>query len=203
MGTGAVPDAAAVGDSHAALLRDVMDRIGDKWSVTVICRLDAGPLRFNALKRATDGITQRMLSATVRRLERDGLISRTVEPTTPPRVEYALTARGRSLHGVLAGLVDWTERNLDDIRRDRAAYDEAGSRARSSAGSSPGGAAASWPRPSSASSPRPSAARPASTAAPPNPPTPASGSNARCGASAPTTSTCTTSTGPAPRCPST
>ncbi|WP_366916405.1 helix-turn-helix domain-containing protein [Streptomyces sp.] len=73
------------------MLRDVMDRIGDKWSVTVICRLDDGPLRFNALRRAVDGITQRMLSTTVRRLERDGLISRTVEPTVPPRVEYALT----------------------------------------------------------------------------------------------------------------
>lgn len=107
------------------LLRDVMDRIGDKWSVTVICRLDDGPLRFNALRRAVDGITQRMLSTTVRRLERDGLISRTVEPTVPPRVEYALTERGRSLHGVLAELVAWTEANLDEIRRDREEYDAA------------------------------------------------------------------------------
>jgi DNA-binding HxlR family transcriptional regulator len=105
------------------LLRDVMDRIGDKWSVTVICRLDDGPLRFNALRRAVDGITQRMLSATVRRLERDGLISRTVEATVPPSVEYALTERGRSLHGILAELVTWTEANLDDIRRSRADYD--------------------------------------------------------------------------------
>jgi DNA-binding HxlR family transcriptional regulator len=107
------------------LLRDVMDRIGDKWSVTVICRLDDGPLRFNALRRAVDGITQRMLSTTVRRLERDGLISRTVEPTVPPRVEYALTERGRSLHGILAELVAWTEANLDEIRRDREKYDAA------------------------------------------------------------------------------
>lgn len=107
------------------LLRDVMDRIGDKWSVTVICRLDDGPLRFNALRRAVDGITQRMLSTTVRRLERDGLISRTVEPTVPPRVEYALTERGRSLHGVLAELVAWTAANLDEIRRDREEYDAA------------------------------------------------------------------------------
>lgn len=60
------------------LLRDVMDRIGDKWSVTAICRLDGGPLRFNALRRTIDGITQRSLSATLRRLERDGLITRTV-----------------------------------------------------------------------------------------------------------------------------
>ncbi|MFG2276143.1 winged helix-turn-helix transcriptional regulator [Streptomyces chartreusis] len=107
------------------LLRDVMDRIGDKWSVTVICRLDDGPLRFNALRRAVNGITQRMLSTTVRRLERDGLISRTVEPTVPPRVEYALTQRGRSLHGILAELVAWTEANLDEIRRDREEYDAA------------------------------------------------------------------------------
>ncbi|MER7938063.1 MULTISPECIES: helix-turn-helix domain-containing protein [unclassified Streptomyces] len=110
---------------RGALLRDVMDRIGDKWSVTVICRLDDGPLRFNALRRAVDGITQRMLSTTVRRLERDGLISRTVEPAVPPRVEYALTERGRSLHGVLADLVAWTEANLDEIRRDREVYDAA------------------------------------------------------------------------------
>lgn len=111
--------------SHDQLLRDVMDRIGDKWSVTVICRLDDGPLRFNALRRAVDGITQRMLSATVRRLERDGLITRTVHPSVPPKVEYALTERGRSLHGILAGLVDWTEANLDDIRRCREEYDAA------------------------------------------------------------------------------
>lgn len=111
--------------SHDQLLRDVMDRIGDKWSVTVICRLDGGPLRFNALRRAVDGITQRMLSATVRRLERDGLITRTVHPSAPPKVEYALTERGRSLHGILAELVAWTEANLDDIRRCREEYDAA------------------------------------------------------------------------------
>jgi DNA-binding HxlR family transcriptional regulator len=64
-----------------------------------------------------------MLSATVHRLERDGLISRTVEPTKPPRVEYALTERGRGLHGILAELVDWTSANLDDIRRSRERYD--------------------------------------------------------------------------------
>jgi DNA-binding HxlR family transcriptional regulator len=106
-----------------ALLRDVMDRIGDKWSVAVICRLEDGPLRFNALRRSVGGVTQRMLSATVRRLERDGLITRTVRDSTPPKVEYALTARGRGLHDVLAVLVAWTETNLDDIRRSRENYD--------------------------------------------------------------------------------
>jgi DNA-binding HxlR family transcriptional regulator len=118
--------ARTVHTSHDELLRDVMDRIGDKWSVTVICRLDDGPLRFNALQRAVGGITHRMLSATVRRLERDGLIARTVHPSTPPKVEYALTERGRSLHGVLAELVTWTELNLDGIRRCRSEYDAAG-----------------------------------------------------------------------------
>lgn len=119
------PATRTVHTGHDELLRDVMDRIGDKWSVTVICRLDDGPLRFNALRRAADGITQRMLSATVRRLERDGLITRTVYPSVPPRVEYALTERGRSLHGILAELVAWTEANLDDIRRCREEYDAA------------------------------------------------------------------------------
>jgi len=108
---------------RGAVLRDVLDRIGDKWSVIVICRLEAGPLRFNELRRAAEGITQRMLSATVRRLERDGLLVRTVHPTVPPRVEYALTPSGRSLHVVLAQLVDWTETNLRDIQRSRDRYD--------------------------------------------------------------------------------
>jgi DNA-binding HxlR family transcriptional regulator len=107
-----------------ALLRDVLGRVGDKWSMIVICRLDAGPLRFNELRRATEGITQRMLSATLRRLERDGLVLRTVHPTVPPRVEYALTERGRSLHGVLEALVEWTDRNLSGITKSRLAYDD-------------------------------------------------------------------------------
>src|SRR3981081_3220920 len=105
---------------RGAVLRDVLDRIGDKWSVIVICRLDAGPLRFNAWGRATEGITQRLLSATVRHLERDGLVVRTVYPTVPPQVEYALTDSGRTLHAVLAQLVDWTEENLSDILHARA-----------------------------------------------------------------------------------
>jgi DNA-binding HxlR family transcriptional regulator len=120
--------AGLAGADREDLLRDVMDRIGDKWSVRVICRLDAGPLRFNALRREVGGITQRMLSATVRRLERDGLVSRTVRPTAPPSVEYELTERGRSLHGILASLVAWTEENVDDIQRCRDAYDSASAR---------------------------------------------------------------------------
>jgi DNA-binding HxlR family transcriptional regulator len=106
-----------------ALLRDVLARIGDKWSVIVICRLDGQPRRFNELRRLAKGITQRMLSATLRHLERDGLVRRTVYPTVPPQVEYALTERGRSLHTILYQLVDWTDEHLAGIEASRAAYD--------------------------------------------------------------------------------
>jgi DNA-binding HxlR family transcriptional regulator len=106
-----------------ALLRDVLARIGDKWSVIVICRLDGQPRRFNELRRLAEGITQRMLSGTLRHLERDGLVTRTVYATVPPQVEYALTERGRSLHAILYQLVDWTDGNLAGIQASRAAYD--------------------------------------------------------------------------------
>jgi DNA-binding HxlR family transcriptional regulator len=110
-------------DETTALVRDVLERIGDKWSVVVICRLDGQPRRFNELRRLTDGITQRMLSATLHRLQRDGLVSRTVFPTEPPQVEYALTPRGETLHGVLNQLVLWTDEHLEGIRESRANYD--------------------------------------------------------------------------------
>ena len=106
-----------------ALLREVLARIGDKWSVIVICRLDGQPRRFNELRRLAEGITQRMLSATLRHLERDGLVRRTVYATVPPQVEYALTDRGRSLHTILYQLVDWTDDHLAGIQASRAAYD--------------------------------------------------------------------------------
>ncbi|MEU3980547.1 helix-turn-helix domain-containing protein [Streptomyces sp. NPDC026672] len=111
--------------NSGAAVREVLARIGDKWSVVVICRLDPEPMRFNALRRAAEGITPRVLSATLQRLERDGLVSRTVHPTVPPQVEYALTASGRSLHTVLAQLVTWTEDNLSHIQSSRAGYDAA------------------------------------------------------------------------------
>jgi DNA-binding HxlR family transcriptional regulator len=117
------PMATPASAGSGALLRDVLARIGDKWSVIVICRLDGQPRRFNELRRLAEGITQRMLSATLRHLERDGLVRRTVYATVPPQVEYALTERGRSLHTILYQLVNWTDGNLAGIQASRAAYD--------------------------------------------------------------------------------
>ncbi|GAA3083233.1 helix-turn-helix domain-containing protein [Pseudonocardia yunnanensis] len=109
---------------RAGFVRDILDRIGDKWSVIVICRLGTGPHRFNELRRATEGITQRMLSSTLRALERDGIVSRTVHPTVPPRVEYALTETGRTLLDVVTALARWTDQHVDVIRAARADYDD-------------------------------------------------------------------------------
>ncbi|MFD3564078.1 winged helix-turn-helix transcriptional regulator [Streptomyces sp. NPDC058686] len=111
-------------EERAAFVRDILDRIGDKWSVIVICRLGKGPHRFNELRRASDGITQRMLSSTLRALERDGIVTRTVHPTVPPRVEYALTGTGRTLLDVVKALARWTDQHVDVIRAARADYDQ-------------------------------------------------------------------------------
>ena len=85
--------------------------------------LGQGPLRFSALKRRMGSISQKMLTATLRKLERDGMVSRTVRPATPPQVEYALTAMGRDLAGPIAALADWTISHADAIDAARAAYD--------------------------------------------------------------------------------
>ncbi|RJO70766.1 transcriptional regulator [Nocardia panacis] len=104
-------------------VRQILDRIADKWSLLVIALLDKRTLRFTELKRHIDGVSQRMLSRTLRHLERDGLIERTVFPTVPPRVEYALTPLGSGLHATIKTLVDWTESHQRDIAAARSAYD--------------------------------------------------------------------------------
>ncbi len=106
-------------------VRDVLDRLGDAWSVLVILRLGDGPTRFNALKRAVGTISQRMLTVTLRSLERDGLVSRTVHPTNPPQVEYALTDLGHSLSGPIGALADWAVTHRDRINAERRRYDAA------------------------------------------------------------------------------
>lgn len=104
-------------------VRDVLDRLGDAWSVLVILRLGDGAMRFNALKRAVGAISQRMLTVTLRSLERDGLVTRTVFPTNPPQVEYALTELGASLAGPIGALADWAVTHRDRITSERRRYD--------------------------------------------------------------------------------
>jgi DNA-binding HxlR family transcriptional regulator len=106
-------------------VRDVLDRLGDAWSYLVVLQLTGGAMRFNALKRAVDGISQRMLTVTLRSLERDGLVNRTVFPTTPPQVEYALTELGHSLAEPMAVLTRWASTHHAAIRAARAAHDAA------------------------------------------------------------------------------
>ena len=111
--------------NRACPIRDVLDRVGDKWSVLIVKSLEPGPLRFGALRREIGDISQRMLTETLRRLQRDGLLSRTVYPTTPPAVEYALAPLGRSLLVPLSALAQWSSEHHDDVRRARLAFDAA------------------------------------------------------------------------------
>jgi DNA-binding HxlR family transcriptional regulator len=117
---GAVPTLGWLPDCRP---REVLDRVGDKWSLLVIGLLSAGTRRFSELRRSVDGISQRVLTATLRGLERDGLVSRTVHPTVPPRVDYTLTPMGRALLDAVGTLLEWTERHLPQIDAARAAYD--------------------------------------------------------------------------------
>lgn len=103
--------------------RIVMDRVGAKWSLGVINELRAGPRRFSEVRRALPGINQRMLTSTLRVLERDGLVTRTVYPQVPPRVDYELTGLGRTLLDTVSSLFDWAERNAEDIDEARRRYD--------------------------------------------------------------------------------
>ncbi len=104
-------------------VRQILDRIADKWSLLVIALLDRKVLRFSELRTAIDGISQRMLSVTLRQLERDGLVTRTVYPVVPPKVEYALTPMGVTLHETIQALVTWTEDHQNAIAAARASYD--------------------------------------------------------------------------------
>ncbi len=111
---------------EACLAREILARIGDKWSVYVVWVLGHGPRRFSELKRGIDGISQRMLTLTLRGLERDGLVTRTVHPTVPPSVEYALTPLGRTLLEPVMRLATWAERNRGRIQQARERFDARG-----------------------------------------------------------------------------
>ena len=102
----------------------LLDPMGDAWSFLVVLDLGSGPQRFNALQRLTEGISQRVLTLTLRKLERDGLVGRRVRPTAPPQVEYALTKLGRSLAVPIKALAKWAADHQHAIEAARAAYDD-------------------------------------------------------------------------------
>jgi DNA-binding HxlR family transcriptional regulator len=102
---------------------EILSRVGDKWSVQVVVQLGTGPKRFNELRRIVGGISQRMLTLTLRGLERDGLVTRTVYPTVPPRVDYQLTGLGCSLLKTVRGLGQWAIQNRDEILEARRRFD--------------------------------------------------------------------------------
>ncbi|MGY0234725.1 winged helix-turn-helix transcriptional regulator [Longispora urticae] len=103
--------------------RQVLDMLADKWALLAICALTDGPMRFGELRRRLDGISQKVLTQTLRTLERDGLLHRRVYPTTPPKVEYSLADLGRSVLVLTAQLRTWAEENTDAVEAARAAYD--------------------------------------------------------------------------------
>jgi DNA-binding HxlR family transcriptional regulator len=111
-------------DDPACEVRNILDRIADKWSLLVIVVLADGVRRFSQLRREIDGISQRMLTLTLRQLEREGLVTRTVFPVVPPRVDYELTQLGSTLLDTIQTLVAWAGEHGNEIVAARAAYDE-------------------------------------------------------------------------------
>lgn len=104
----------------------VLELIAGKWSLLIVHCLRDGAQRYSAVQRAVEGISQKMLTQTLRELERDGLISRTVYPVVPPHTEYALTPLGRSLQAVASQMGHWAEQHMDQVIQARAMYDGAG-----------------------------------------------------------------------------
>ncbi len=111
------------GSPQCMAVREVLNLVGDKWSLLLIQHLAAGPRRFSDLKRTIEGISQRMLTLTLRHLERDGLVSRTVYPTVPPRVDYGLTPLGRTLRRPVSQLASWADKNREQMQAARDAFD--------------------------------------------------------------------------------
>ena len=104
-------------------VREVLKHVGDKWSLLIIYALGEGPRRFRELQRGIEGISQRMLTLTLRGLERNGLVSRTVHPTVPPQVSYALTSLGRSLQGPVGALTEWASKHGHELQQQQIQFD--------------------------------------------------------------------------------
>jgi DNA-binding HxlR family transcriptional regulator len=115
-----VPDDAA---GPSCRVRAALGRIGDKWAIYVVDRLASGPRRFTELRRGIDGITARMLTVTLRGLERDGILTRTVHAAVPPRVDYELTPLGKSLLDAIGQLIAWADAHIAEIESAQADYD--------------------------------------------------------------------------------
>jgi len=110
-------------EAEACTVRQVLDRVGGKWSIGILVAASKGPVRFTELERSVEGISRRMLTLTLRQLERDGLLVRTVYPTVPPKVEYHATEIARELYDSLVMLTTWAERHRATIAAAREAYD--------------------------------------------------------------------------------
>lgn len=117
------PNSPNIDDQACLAVREVLNRVGDKWSLLIVGYLADGPMRFNELRRAVEGISQRMLTLTLRGLERDGLVARSVQATTPPRVDYTLTPIGLTLLEPVRALVSWADANRVAITDARTAFD--------------------------------------------------------------------------------
>lgn len=111
-------------DAQCHRINDVLRMVGDKWTVLIVRMLCERPFRFNELRRAVGGISQQMLTRTLKGLERDGVVTRTVYPTVPPQVEYALTPLGQSLAEPVRVLSEWAGAHMDEIEDNRGRFDE-------------------------------------------------------------------------------
>ncbi|HEY8981917.1 MAG TPA: helix-turn-helix domain-containing protein [Streptomyces sp.] len=111
-------------ENPACSVTEVLDRVAGKWAIGILIAAAEGPVRFTELERQMNGISRRMLTLNLRKLEREGLLVRTVYPTVPPRVEYECTEMARELNSTLLALVDWAHRHSGDIALAQAAYDE-------------------------------------------------------------------------------
>ncbi|WP_319460808.1 helix-turn-helix domain-containing protein [Micromonospora sp. RTP1Z1] len=111
------------GQARACTVREALDRVGGKWSIGILVAASQGPVRFTELERQVEGISRRMLTLTLRNLERDGLLHREVYPTVPPKVEYTATPMALELYESLVALTAWAERHRVAITEARAAYD--------------------------------------------------------------------------------
>jgi DNA-binding HxlR family transcriptional regulator len=117
-------DVSAQVEAEACPVQEVLDRVAGKWSILIMVAATGGPIRFTELERAIPGVSRRMLTLTLRNLERDGLMTRTVYPTVPPKVEYELTPIAHELHAALLTLTTWAEHHRETIVAARKVYDE-------------------------------------------------------------------------------